>query len=652
MAKKGKGFSLKTIPALCIAHVEKGVAALAVVLLLFGAYKAVTHEGAPLTPDQLSQAATSARNHIDEIEVSAQDVIEDTEAEVEVDGVKVVQPPPEEIDRKVVPEDFGDGPSGDGLPLDPEIFKKPTKRTTPAILPIYDLVARPGIGAIMMNEDADAGMPTYAGAEYGYSMESYDDGGMGAGGPGGPEKAGRRWMCITGLIPFKEQLRAYFEVFDSVEHRTQYDMPEYYSFVLERAEADDVDPATGEPNWETIDIGRMVYRDECARWAGKGPMLISGLHRPKMWQPRPRGQTSLGSVRPMPMAMPLPPVVGKDFGTEITHPSIPLLSDAQLEQARTLMDERKRNPRERTISDVFGGAGGGYGEDEYGGGDEMYYAEEGYGAGDYSASMYGGARKPPEIENQLFRFFDFSVEPGKAYVYRVKVMLVNPNFEVPDEYLEDPALALQETLEAEWSDPSEPTAMPLDSRVLVASVKAPTSDPTASPKGNLCCVYFDMDRAMESSYIGENIVRGAVANYSSKPIYVARQRSMMASSEYGAGEYGGDYGEYGEYGGGYGPGMGRPTGPQTGQDVRPDEPVETSLDYITNVCVLDMLGGEKTPGKSDDDMNTPGRMLLMSPTGQLAVQSEFDDVEQYSIYARPDRSRRVPAGIYGGYGGR
>ena len=40
-----------------------------------------------------------------------------------------------------------------------------------------------------------------------------------------------------------------------------------------------------------------------------------------------------------------------------------------------------------------------------------------------------------EIPYYLFRFFDFTVESGKRYVYRVRLMLLNPNYEIPPRFL-------------------------------------------------------------------------------------------------------------------------------------------------------------------------------------------------------------------------
>jgi hypothetical protein len=51
----------------------------------------------------------------------------------------------------------------------------------------------------------------------------------------------------------------------------------------------------------------------------------------------------------------------------------------------------------------------------------------------------------------LFRYFDFDVQPGYAYRYRVKLKLMNPNYERPVNEVMDPAYAEGES---RWSPPS------------------------------------------------------------------------------------------------------------------------------------------------------------------------------------------------------
>ncbi len=51
---------------------------------------------------------------------------------------------------------------------------------------------------------------------------------------------------------------------------------------------------------------------------------------------------------------------------------------------------------------------------------------------------------------KLLRFFDFSVEPGKSYIYRVSLALKNPNFGVDAGKLEKAESAKEKYLSYEF----------------------------------------------------------------------------------------------------------------------------------------------------------------------------------------------------------
>src|SRR6185437_15544544 len=69
-------------------------------------------------------------------------------------------------------------------------------------------------------------------------------------------------------------------------------------------------------------------------------------------------------------------------------------------------------------ADPYGGMGGSGMSGPSMGGQGMY----GPGKGGAAARRAG-----PVVEHRLFRFFDFDVEPGKTYRYRIQLVLSNPN---------------------------------------------------------------------------------------------------------------------------------------------------------------------------------------------------------------------------------
>lgn len=95
-----------------------------------------------------------------------------------------------------------------------------------------------------------------------------------------------------------------------------------------------------------------------------------------------------------------------------------------------------------------------------------------------------------EADALLFRYFDFDVEPGECYRYRVKLVIYNPSFEM--EFVASPDVAVGETRESQnWSVPSTPAAVARDveyglfrvarkSRKIVSELDVIQNDPEAA----------------------------------------------------------------------------------------------------------------------------------------------------------------------------
>ena len=68
------------------------------------------------------------------------------------------------------------------------------------------------------------------------------------------------------------------------------------------------------------------------------------------------------------------------------------------------------------------------------------------------------------VDYKLFRFVDFTVQPGKRYKYRVKLVLQDPNFNVDKSFLSPEVLdrnpKVSRVVEA-WSEPSPTVGIPL-----------------------------------------------------------------------------------------------------------------------------------------------------------------------------------------------
>ncbi len=71
-----------------------------------------------------------------------------------------------------------------------------------------------------------------------------------------------------------------------------------------------------------------------------------------------------------------------------------------------------------------------------------------------SATKEELAETPPPAEYHLFRFIDFSAQPGKAYRYRVQLIVSNPNSNLPEKILVDPKEGKGAYKTSPWSAPS------------------------------------------------------------------------------------------------------------------------------------------------------------------------------------------------------
>jgi len=237
------------------------------------------------------------------------------------------------------------------------------------------------------------------------------------------------------------------------------------------------------------------------------------------------------------------------------------------------------------------------------------FAARPYGGGDYGGDMTA-VQSPKYL---LFRFFDYTVQPGRYYQYRVQLWLANPNYGLPPQYLENEGLAQQDHLRTPFSAPTATVPVPLDSRVLLAPAKP--KDAAAGMVGILA-VHLNMVDGMEAFH-EVTAGRGQLLNY------------LKQKFEQGTGP-GGDMG---------GPmvlGRGRPPF-RPGADLL-GAPI--LVDYTTEAVLLDFSGGNVLPGR-DRDLLEPQSVLMADQAGNLIVREEMDD--------QPDYYRFVPSkqSVYG-----
>ena len=491
------------------------------------------------------------------------------------------------------------------------------------------------------------------------------------------------WAVVVAKVPIKEQLKLYRDAFENARgFDYTADVPQILGYFVERAEIRGGDDSK-ELKWEPV----YVYNGKGERIGRQPAVTTTALFGSQNTNTNADTQNPTGVtakwVSQMPeivdprcldggvLTFPLPPLVGRDWGSEVTHSDIPLAVDAVPEE-ETKQPEETKKPESDEPGDMFaggaggaggamggrggpmmggergyspmggrggmegggrGGYGGGYGggglRGGYGGGGE----EGGYGGrGGYAGGGGGGlsASGEPQAPYWLLRFFDFSVEPGKKYKYQVRMALLDPNqsygmrrvdkdslasdviTRVRDEKRSSKATPFRLT---EWSKPSRTVTIPLAGSVAVAGAKPASDQPNSEPKATLLVQSFSTDEkrnAIEAAK-EKDLLRGGVANMTEDTEVLADQ----------------------------------------GRAIDPFK----DFKFQTDITVADIRGGERLTR----DVSRPARVLLMGPAGQLFVQDEVSDAEVVETH-RATFAKEAPGGGGfegggyrggpGGYGGR
>jgi len=192
------------------------------------------------------------------------------------------------------------------------------------------------------------------------------------------------------------------------------------------------------------------------------------------------------------------------------------------------------------------------------------------------------------VDHLLFRFCDFSVQPGKQYVYRVKLGLGNPNLGILVRHLKSPELADGMYKTTDWSEPSPIVFVPFGDKILAG----PFSPATASkePTAKVRIVQIKKEVGVEVPMEEAEVLRGRVLNFVNK------------TTEY--------------------------------IDPRPTTVESLTTNFSTNATLVDMRGGNSTLQR-DKSVTEPGELLVLDRKGQLIALHEFDDEETWKNYAVP-----------------
>jgi archaellum component FlaC len=280
--------------------------------------------------------------------------------------------------------------------LDKPLFGQRGKRGQPELFNVEDLRAAADFGAFQVNDSPGGGAaaPPPAARGGGRTMQppATRAGGI-------TVVRGKHWVVITGLVPTGMQANAYRKTFgEAVAYDPANDVPTYVDYFVERAEinspADEKNPDFTK-KFNSADVEKEATKD----WSQPKSDVVENKY-----------------IDPN-LTFPLGPLQNRAWGGNVAHETeIPVLNADGTSSGTPEGDNvgRGYTPNPRNVQ---------------------------------GRQNRGLITSTDAVEYKLLRFFDFSVEPGKSYIYRVSLELKNPNFGLDENKLKKPELAQKNNLE-------------------------------------------------------------------------------------------------------------------------------------------------------------------------------------------------------------
>jgi hypothetical protein len=329
--------------------------------------------------------------------------------------------------------------------LDRPMFEEFAKRTQPDVFPIEDLRAVAGLAVLPAKQAAAAagaepqparpkprkrGEPEPAAGE-----QPFD---LGGGAAAAVDQARGRilpYVVITGLIPVAKQVAEYERRFESVGFKDpKRDVPLWADWSIERTTV-----GGGGDRWERLDLAEAGRRWQ-AEWAGVAPDQVPDAFL------LPAALDKRNPKTTPPYCGVLPQLLKGSWTVVGVHPWV-------VDQVRKLKDPRPAaaapEPANADPATVFAGEG------------EPPRPE----------TAVAGGQADSLVEYSMFRFIDTAVEPGRAYRYRVRFELWNPNYKIASQHLTQAALAQETKLPSPASNETQPVSVPDSTSTLVAMLR-------------------------------------------------------------------------------------------------------------------------------------------------------------------------------------
>ncbi len=300
---------------------------------------------------------------------------------------------------------------------------------------------------------------------------------------------GYRFVAVRGIVPLWNQTFKFSQALNT-SWNSAAPFVDYLDFVLERQTAVAGRDPWSKP-WQKLDIQTAL--DILSKVSDFDIDKVPTMYTESVF------------------TMPLPRRAAGEWKEVATHPKVELLTEEQAE-LQAQLHEKTIKARQKTESEQQTRRGG-FAQQQHNvrrmfgtmeGADMetmMQGSVDAYNSPSYqpynerlagrSGSSLTRSRMMPNATNTrfsvsrkvlLFRYFDFDVEPGNAYRYRVRLVLRNPNFDRPLHDVVDESSPKGETRETPLSKPSTVAVLRDSAQFFLKKVYAPrgTYDVTAS----------------------------------------------------------------------------------------------------------------------------------------------------------------------------
>jgi hypothetical protein len=418
--------------------------------------------------------------------------------------------------------------------------------------------------------------------------------------PTGSRLVRRNFVSLVGLVPLRQQHQEYERALGASDsYDPSSDHPDYRMYLVERVDVTDESPHSpvewdkSNPDYRQVLVGKKALANQREQWNGGAEELAD----PRFVQPA--------------LTFPLGPMLQKSWKPWATHDTIPLAAMNSLEtpfegmvleqqkQPANALDSLAADPDAAMDVAPYAAVGG-------------FPTSGSRGAPAYSRPAVGrypggyGSRWPTENasafdagqEFALFRHFDFAVQTGRKYRYRVRLVVRDANLGHPPANLVRPRRSADQRNYAlsPFSEPSAVVAIPPNGSLLAGEVTIRAGKPWAKIMALSLVPSVPAEAAREFL-----VSRGALANF--------RQTVRVMDPR--------DRGD---------------------QNALADQATGTttlvSHYFRSDLLIVDIRGGKKLPDSKGrrSELTEPGALLLLGPGGQLHVRRELDDFADYRSY--------------------